>query len=89
MSNIKVGDNVTILRWKVRTTDRSWVGDIFEVAAIDKPFYLLKIKHGCLSTGALVVCTDDADLKVLSDEFVNSVMGKDADAERELERCAE
>ena len=73
---IKVGDVITVEKWTSHM-DNSWVGDLLEVIAIDKPFYAVKYvrnEDSCLGINSFVLNTGQCVLKKLSKEFVSAMI---------------
>lgn len=74
MLEIKKGDFFTVKKW-VKTNDRSYIGDIFQVQAIDLPFISASRHSGFIfKDGNMIFSLDEVVLKKLSDEFVNSIV---------------
>ena len=73
---IKVGDYVTVVKW-VGVTDRSYVGNVLKVKAVDAPFYAVKdIRYERQSLISLH--GDHVVLKKLSDDYVKAFLPDDA-----------
>lgn len=89
---LKVGMNVTVMSWKQREgldfdgfgvktityTDRSYVGDVLRVEAIDLPFIVVTTSsHSILLRGVPIkLDTREVLLKELADAYVEAMQRK-------------
>lgn len=73
-AELKKGDFFTIKRWTSHK-DNSYLGDCFEVKAIDHP-YVRALKHdGAFKGKTMTLSLDRVEIMPLSKEFVDDVMG--------------
>jgi hypothetical protein len=62
--------HVTILRWW-NSIDRSWVGDILHVVAVNPPFIVVNLRR-YNGTSRMVIDTRNATLRQLTEDFVEA-----------------
>lgn len=73
---VEVGQFITVVRWKDRI-DGSYIGDCLEVLAVDKN--LLAVSWGKgenVIMSHIVINMDIATIRVLSEDFVNSIISR-------------
>lgn len=84
---IKVGDTVTAFRW-IKGGDRSYVGDVMTVEAVDLPFLVARTvvdKYGHdMDRGARSLDTREIEFGVVSNEYVNAMRNANSKAGRSL-----
>lgn len=73
---IELNSIVTILKWKSHQ-DRSWVGDILKVKAIDLPFVVLEFQQGWNKGNTHSFHENDVDFGMPSQEYIDAVMTKE------------
>lgn len=71
------GDYITVVEWKFAYAngqkDRSWIGDIFKVLAVDGDLVLSeKIVHN--HYGAIVLNTKEVEIRQISEAFADKLI---------------
>lgn len=79
MDTYSVGQWVTILNSLRQPNDRSWCGAPLKVVAIDFPYFVMQeYRRGAPLFGPFPIDIRQYELKELSAEYVDALVGKEA-----------
>lgn len=73
--SIAKGTFFTITQWNSHR-DRSYVGDCLEAMVVDGPFVRVRRHYSRINKSYFTIDLRDVDVRILSEEFVQAVIGE-------------